>query len=62
MAGSGNKNGRREPDVGKGRNSNCLKKETGSIRFPHVSFFMHGKTVDGFLFVKSVILIKNNYF
>lgn len=32
------------------------------LRFPHVSFFMHGKAADGFLFVKSVILIKNNYF
>lgn len=39
-----------------------MKEETGSIRFPHVSFFMHGKAADGFLFVKSVILIKNNYF
>lgn len=35
---------------------------SGRTHFPHVSFFMHGKAADGFLFVKSVILIKNNYF
>lgn len=39
-----------------------LQEALWSIRFPHVSFFMHGKAADGFLFVKSVILIKNNYF
>ena len=37
------------------------KEETGSICFPYVSFF-DGKSMDGFLFMKSVILIKNNHF